>query len=211
MSPFDAYQKYVALKLHFNSDTYDYFKFSGKCSVSKSSFERRKDRHMFARLGKLYNDAELEHLLVANFLYGTDLWVGDILSQPGRDRLSSWKKIQQSLEYTFTQDLQYLIQYTKIQNLTGFDELFTVISDDSNYPAIVTNVLQNSIKLETFIIINKILNFIPNIDKKISDTIFWPDFKKLCFKYSPFISIDVAKYKNIMRKYLIEELPQKNA
>lgn len=211
MSPFDAYKKYVALKLHFKSDSYDYFKFSGKCSASKASFEKRRDRHMFARLSKIYNDVDLENLLVANFLHGSDIWVGDVLSQDGRERLSKWKKTHQSLEYIFTQDLEAIMRYIEIENLPNFDALFTTIADDSNYPGIVVLVLQNSIQLETFIIINKVLNFIPNLDRKISETLFWPDFKKLCFKYSPFILIDPQKYKKIMQKRLLNNFQQKNA
>jgi hypothetical protein len=211
MTPFDAYKKYVAIKLHFNSDSYDYFKFSGKCSASKSSFEKRRDRHMFVRLGKIYTESELEKLLVANFLYGSNTWIGEVLSQNGRERLANFKKIHQSLEYTFSQDFDIIVRYLETQQISGFDALFSTIPDESNYPTIVTLVLQNIIKLETFIIMNKVLNFIPNIDKKISDNIFWPDFKKLCFKYSPFIQIDAPKYKQIMKKRLLGDFQQKNA
>ena len=40
MNEFEAYEKYVALKLHFTSE-YDYFRYNGKTSVTPKSFNER--------------------------------------------------------------------------------------------------------------------------------------------------------------------------
>ena len=41
MTAFESYKMYVALKLHFTTDSYDYFKFNGKTRVSETNFEKR--------------------------------------------------------------------------------------------------------------------------------------------------------------------------
>ena len=58
MNEFEAYEKYVALKLHFTSE-YDYFRYNGKTSVTLKSFNERKDRFHFKRLSKKYDDPTL--------------------------------------------------------------------------------------------------------------------------------------------------------
>jgi len=45
MEPFDAYKKFQALKLHFTSDSYDYFKYNGSVKVNKISFETKNDKY----------------------------------------------------------------------------------------------------------------------------------------------------------------------
>ena len=55
MNEFEAYQKYIALKLHFTSD-YDYFKYNGKTNVTLNSFNERKDKFHFKKIVKKYGD-----------------------------------------------------------------------------------------------------------------------------------------------------------
>ena len=42
MTAFESYKMYVALKLHFTTDSYDYFKFNGKTRVSETNFEKKR-------------------------------------------------------------------------------------------------------------------------------------------------------------------------
>lgn len=204
MNGYEAYKKYVALKLHFQQADYDYFKFSGSVKVSRQKFESRNDRYFFDRVAKLYDDQKLEQLLVANFVLNKDAWVGEVLSDSGRKVYLDWKKIQQSLEYTFTEDMK------KLQNILcesseqlSFDSLFE--HTDNNWPEIVSIVFQQGIALESFIVMNKILNFMPRFDAKIEDELVWPEFRLLCVKYSPFIKVDVKKFRKIMKDVFVKK------
>ena len=51
MNEFECYSTYTALKLHFTSD-YDYFKYNGKCNVTLSSFNKRKEKFFFKKLSR---------------------------------------------------------------------------------------------------------------------------------------------------------------
>ena len=90
MNSYEAYKKYVAIKLHFQQEKYDYFKFNGVVKVSKDKFLTRKDKYFFDRICKLYDDKEYEFLLVANFLENENLWIGDILSDECRQKFQNW-------------------------------------------------------------------------------------------------------------------------
>jgi T4 gene Gp59 loader of gp41 DNA helicase/T4 gene Gp59 loader of gp41 DNA helicase C-term len=202
MKAFDAYKKYVAIKLHFHSD-YDYFKFAGKANVSRESFSNRKDRHIFERLAKVYDAEQFETLLVANFLTNSEVWIGDIASENGRRKYLDLKKKFQSLQYQFKQDIEKLKDEIDRDRKT-FDSLFHIDSDESCYPKIVDMMVQQDITIETFVLMNKILNFMPKISKRISDDLVWPEIRKLVTKYSPFVRVDLKPFRTIMKSTFLD-------
>jgi hypothetical protein len=74
----------------------------------------------------------------------------------------------------------------------------------NGYPLLMNFVQLKQVSLETLCILNDILNFFPMWDKKIDDDILWPDFKLKCEKYTPFISYDKDKFKQILREKIKE-------
>lgn len=198
MKAFDAYKKYVAIKLHFHGN-YDYFKFAGKSKVSKDRFETRKDRFVFERLAKIYDAEQYELLLVANLLDNSEVWIGEIASDIGRERYLKLKKRLQSLQYEFKQDMNTIHDLIESGAITSFDALFTDVANDSPYPHIVALMVQRDISLETFIIMNKILNFVPRLHKHTNDDILWPEINKLVSKYSGFVRVDLKPFRDIMK------------
>ena len=190
-SGYAAFTMYNSLKLHFTSTSYDYFKYHGKTNVSTSTFLKRKDKYTFYKLSRKYNVEELRDFYVANFLEG-DKWVGDMLKD-GEDIYKKWQKTQQSLTYSFENDIVYLLS-----NGGSPDEMLEVKAN--SYPLLMKFVQLGQVKLETLVILNDILNFFPMWDKKIDDDIIWPDFKMKCLKYTPFLNYDKTKYKKILKE-----------
>jgi hypothetical protein len=109
---FAAFSLYNALKLHFTSDSYDYFKYNGKTNVSPQSFLNRKDKYTFYKLSRKYSLEELKDFYVANFLTG-DKWVGDMNTTEGEEQYKEWQKTKQSLTYAFQNDIMYLFEKYK--------------------------------------------------------------------------------------------------
>ena len=115
------------------------------------------------------------------------MWVGDLLTEDAEVNYRSRQKILQSLSYEFTVDL------TKLFN--GIDDPNEVIKVvDGDYPVLLTYTLQKETKIETLCILNSILGFLPMWDKKITDTIRWPNLKRKIVKYTAFLPKDVVKY-----------------
>ena len=67
-SGFAAFAMFHALKLHFTSDSYDYFKYNGKTNVTKTTFSTRKDKYTFYKLSRKLGLTELRDYYIANFL-----------------------------------------------------------------------------------------------------------------------------------------------
>lgn len=196
MEAIDAYKIYVALKNHFTLDTYDYFKYNKKTNVSYDSFLKRKDKIFFAKLGNRKKDY-LENFLVANFIYQTNMWIGELLSDECEDRYREWKKRQESLTYHFSNQINFVGEMNKHE----FNELFHSI--DGNHPKIIRMYFRREISLETLIILDSILKFMIKSDKSINDPIY-REVSKLCKKYQPFLRFDEMKMKSALKQVLLK-------
>lgn len=190
-SGFSSFALYNAMKLHFSSDSYDYFKYQGKTNVSKTSFSTRKDKYSFYKLSRKYSLEELKIFYVANFLVKDISWVGDLTGPEGEENYKKWQKRNQSLTYNFENDILRLLDQVKTA-----DELLIV--KPGKYPLLLQSAMEESISIETLIILNDIMNFFPMWSKKIEDDIIWPSFKRKCEKYSPFVMYDKKKFKGIL-------------
>ena len=69
MTGYEVYKTYLALRMHFTNEKYDYQKYRGKVTASEKSFEERRDRYFFKKLATKYSDNELMDYFVANFLH----------------------------------------------------------------------------------------------------------------------------------------------
>lgn len=195
---YEAFCTFQALKLHFSSDSYDFFKYHGKSKISVDSFENRKDKYHFYKLSRrLSNKDELILFIVANLLHNDNLWVGDLLTEESETIFRERQKILQSLSYTFENDCRKLFD--------GIDSPNDLLrSDGGDYPILLTKTLQKEIHIETLCILNSILNFFPMWSKKITDTIRWPDYRRKVQKFATFLSFDDVKYKSILKKVINE-------
>lgn len=193
--PFDAYREYLALKNHFTKDSYDYFKYCGKSRATVQSFYKRRDRFWFEKIARQKTDQEVVDFFVSNFITCTDpskLWIGEMIRE-GDQRYEEWKKKNQSLSYIFKQETQSLFEGKKV------DEVFKC---SKGHPLILKNFLSGNISLETLVIYDKIFLFGKNFDKKLQDPV-WESVSMKMKKYSPFIHIDVQRYKSILKEIIL--------
>jgi hypothetical protein len=197
---YESFSLYQALKLHFTTKSYDFFKYGGKSKISVEAFENRKDKYYFYKLSRrLQTKEELIDFLVANFVHDENCWVGNLLDEQSESVYRQRQKVMQSLSYTFQNDCEKIFQ-----NVSNPNEILQ--SDDGDYPKLLINALQKNISIETLCILNDILNFIPMWDKKISDTIRWPDYKRKIQKYSPFLQYDKTKFKFLLKRVVHEKV-----
>jgi len=187
---YDAYKYYMAVKMHFESDSYDIIKYNYKTSGNERAFWKRKDKYHFAKVARrIDNLDELIGFFVAGFISGKK-WVGDMLADD--THWSAYQKRHQSLTYTFTEDLNKLSE-----EVDSFDDLFK-ITDDSPYPMVIDRYLSEDICLETLVILNQLTKFLDNV--VVTDTIVFPDVSKRVRKYSTFVSPNLKKMKEIVLK-----------
>ena len=196
MSPFEVYSNFLAFKNHFTKKNYDYFKYCGKTRASLDSFHKRKDRYFFEKISRQKNDEEIKSFFVANFAECNDperLWIGDIIRN-GEDTYSNWLKKSQSLTYLFKTECEVFISKENFENL--FD------CKNGNHPEILKKYLQKALTLETLVILNMILNYVKDFDKKMNDPV-WEMMSLKIQKYQTFLNIDVVGYKKILKEIIL--------
>ena len=182
---FDSYQLYLGIKLHFNSESYDFIKYNGKVKADLPSFLKRNDRFHFGKLSRLYKD-ELLDFYVAN-LSLKDKWIGDLLDNESKKVYLDWKKRNQKLTYQFEQDVMKLLEKKTIQ------EILTV--KNGQHPHLLKQFLGKKISLETMCILDEITEYSKKWNELISETLIYPETINKINKYKSFISFDKNTYK----------------
>ena len=193
IDPFESYRLYNALKLHFETD-YDALKYNFKTNASAKSFLNRRDKYFFAKIAKTYAKdlKDLKGYYVANFKNDVS-YVGEMVNEVGETNYIKHRKTLESLTRVFQNDINKLTE-----EQPEFDDLFK--SEDGQHPLVVQLWMQEEISLETVVILNSLIGFIPRESKLISDTLIWPDIKRKIEKYSPVVSFDSTKMKLILLK-----------
>tara|TARA_B100001778_G_C18516599_1_gene596778 strand:- start:390 stop:980 length:591 start_codon:yes stop_codon:yes gene_type:complete len=195
MMPFDAYRCYLSLKNHFTKDHYDYIKYHGKTRATHQAFYKRKDRFWFEKFSRQKNDKEVVDFFVSNFIYSTDpstMWIGEMIKE-GEGRYQEWQKKVQSLTYIFKEEVNTLLEGGKI------DEIFDC---SKGHPLILKSYLSGNTSLETMVICDRILEYRKDWDKKLNDPV-WETVSRKIKKYSPFLNIDVPRYKKILKDLVL--------
>lgn len=188
MSPFEAYKKYIALKNHFTT-SYDYHKYHGKVNVKESNFEIRRDKYFFMKLAKR---KDIDNYLLANLVEsGKDFWVGNVTDKSPDKVYTSWKKRQESLTYTYKNDLSKM--------LDDFDANFKV--EKYGHPHLFRLYLRNDVCIETMCILDMLVEYTKLWNKKLEKDVLWEEKFVIINKYRPFLSINLDKMKSITLEY----------
>ena len=183
------------MKNHFTKDNYDYQKYRGKVRATNQAFYKRKDRFWFEKFARQKSDKEVEEFFVANFTSCSDpesLWIGEMIKE-GEGRYQDWQKKVQSLSYVFKQEVEDLFTDNKV------DEVFDC---SKGHPPILRKYLGGNISLESMVICDRIFGYGKDFDKKLKDPV-WETVSRRVKKYSPFLNIDVFRYKKILKEVVV--------
>ena len=197
MNGYDLYCTYQAIKLHFTSESYNFFHYDGKTRVSIDAFQKRRDKFLFHRLARKYRDDEMVPFLVANFVHSDDNWTKSLLEDEAEETYRDWKRTTDSMSKIYVEDLQ------KIATKETFNDLFKV--EDGQFPKLLVTFLQKDVTIETMVILNNIFDFIRIWDKKISDDIIYPKVSRKIRKYGAFLAVNVDKYKLLTKETLLAD------
>ena len=196
MHGFDVYRTYLAMKLHFSSDKFDFFQYDGKVNAKEETYHARNDFYFFETVARKYDEQEIKEYMLASFVESENpskVWIGDI-KRTGKDCWLVWAKRQQSLAYLVEQDLNLLVEYLA-ETKDSFNSLFETVG---GHPTLLKFFIKRRVHLETLIILDMVLGFMLQWDREMSDPL-WELLSFKIKKYKPFLSIPSQKYKQLMR------------
>lgn len=195
MNGFDTYALYQAIKLHFNSEKYNFFLYDGKTRVSVDAFQKRRDKFLFHRLARKYREDEMVPFLVSNFAHRGSNWTKSLLESEADETYREWKRKTDSMSRVYAEDLN------KIATPENFNDLFKV--ENGQYPKLLVHYMQKDITLETMVILNNIFEYLRIWDNKIEEDIIYPKISLKIRKYGAFLTVDTAKYKRLTKETLL--------
>ncbi len=191
MNGIEAYTTYLAVRNHFKTKNYDYFKYNGKIKVNENSFRTRRDGYQFEKMARIMTRDKFSEYLVANFITEEDYLFG--MSQ-GRAMMThkKWRKALESFSYQFKEDIKTLSEYEN-----SFDSLFNC---SSGHPPLFKLYLRDKVHINTCVVLNKLLNY-TEVWKKQEEKML-QNFTFVLDKYTPFlysyINIDNNKCKQVI-------------
>jgi hypothetical protein len=193
MDAFQAYKKYVAIKIHFKTDSYDYFRYGGKVKLTAQSFETRKDRYQFHKLAmKFKGDIDNFEIFIASILRDDpDIWIGKMVDTRCQQQWTQTKKKLMGLKYNFCEEVRQCDSLNDALLVNG-----------QAYPKIFKMYQQGTVSPETLCMLNGCLNVFDYWDKNISDDVIWPKIKKGLLKYDSFLKqrYDIEECNTLLKK-----------
>lgn len=198
---FEIYKTYLGVKLHFTvGSNYNYSAKRGYTKTSPEAFEKRKDKYSFISLASKIQPAEAIGFFAANTIGHNELpWIRNLLSEESMRTYEEWRGRISSIEYHFQKDVALLIRTLGSNPMDWF-----VVPKDSLYPPIVSMVQSNEITIETYAILVKIFDAYPLLQKSVTDTIIWPKWSYMAYKYGMFLNVPLQDIAKKLRKQLQE-------
>lgn len=184
----ETYKLFLALRNHFNTDSYDFFKYKGKINATKESYEKRHDKFHFSRISKKHPSREDQiDFIIANLLESKE-WIGDFTEE----NYFEYVKRKLALSYYFSNDLDSLFS-------KGAKAAFAF--SPGNYPPIVLKYIQREVSLETLVILDDFTEFSKRLNESFgTNDIIWSKVEKRIRKFRPFLIYDRQKMKNILKE-----------
>ena len=149
----------------------------------------------FEKVSRQKTDKEVEEFFIANFVSCNDpetLWIGEMIKE-GDDRYKNWQRRIQSLSYIFKEETDKLFSEYQLED---------VFNCSKGHPPILKKFLNGKISLETLVIYDKIFLFGNKFDKKLDDPV-WKTVSRRIKKYTPFLNIDVFRYRKILKQAVL--------
>jgi hypothetical protein len=199
---YDVYKIYLGVKLHFTTDTYDYYKYGGKVNATLDSFTKRKDRYFFHKLSTKYGKDDILDFFVSNFLADSKGWIGSLLQNNGRDVYLDYKKRKESFTYHFRSDCVSISNDFRSRNI-NFDTGFR--SPNGQHPRFLQLLLQKKVSYQTAVVFEHFLSYVQNFNMEIKEKIVWPEIALKVTRVKPFVNFNATECKLIMKDVFVNE------
>ena len=185
MNEYETYRTYTALRAHFFTKSYDYFKYNKKIKIeSYSDFQNRPDHSFFLKLSR---QKDVEKFIVANFLK-KQYWIKDLAySEECQENYKNWEKKIISLTYNFKSDI------IQVQNLKNDLKI-----GKNSHPKLLFMYLNKKISEETLLILLDACNYFEKWDILLKNDVIWDETSVRLKKYRPFLEYDQKKFKKII-------------
>lgn len=203
MKGYDLFQIYLGVKLHFTSDSYDFFRFRGKTNTSFESYLKRKDKYWFERLSRSFKGDPVDFFF-ALLAHNPNQWIGEVMEGGHEEIYTQWQKRMQNYSEEFGEDMGVICT---LAGDRGFNWLFK--STNGGHPPLLQAVVRGEISPESLITLDEMLGFFGEFSKMLDGDPLWETMRKRCDKYRPFLRSkgvlsNTLKHRKILKQKLAD-------
>lgn len=155
LDPLQAFKDYIGLKLHFQGDLV--WRPDVRTKITETSLSNRKDAHFFYSIPKEFdNRREYIEMLVSAFLWDRKFYIVDRRSPDLADYHRDRMKRFSSLYYTFSSEMESIIEYVADNKIILPDLL-----DTARKPRIIrdSRKIAGGVSLETLAMLEHYFGF----------------------------------------------------
>jgi len=193
---FEVYKTYLAIKLHFTRDNYNFDQYNGGTRATNDSFNRRNDRFFFHRIAKKYK-TDIVDFIVSGFVIDSNTWVGDLSTSTAEQKYLQYVKRRDGFSYYFKLDMMHLLKKAD----GDFNKIFKCYK--GQHPILLKSYLAKKIGLDTMSVLHSMFGYCKKFDKEINEQIVWPKVSLRVKKYTTFLKDkDHTKLKNIIKEMI---------
>lgn len=189
MKPSEAYELYMALKLHFTSPSYDFIKYHGQLK-KRPDYRKLSDKFSMVKFSR---HPDPKNLAISNMVKKPKIWVRDLLSDDARDEYTKYQAYMAAPEFQFKADLAKLDDQPMV-NFRGTDF-------GNDHPLAMKRYLGGKISPITLCILNKLSgNLFDAWTRWLKhDIVVYPAVVSLQ-KFAVFVNYDNPKYLEILKE-----------
>lgn len=193
-SGFDIFKIYCAVKSHFNG-SFNIAKYGLRTSVTFKSFEKRSDKVFFERLASKLPKDECYQMFVSNFAANPNALSYELAGSNAYDFYLKHSGFLDVFSSNFTSEISGIFELLN-KNGKTLKDLFNC----NGQPVILQLVLRNNISIETFIVLNRLLKFVPVLDKHLDDDLIWHNFRSKVMAYDSILNVETEILKMLFKK-----------
>lgn len=195
LSGYEAFKAHIAIRQHFEKAKVNFFE---GCPIrfDEAKFDNRPDKNFYHALADKYATGDLYRFMAVNIMNGCTH-----ISEYSDVTYREWKALIGGLEYHFDNDCKKMAEIANNANAT-FRDLF--ISRNGGIPLALQMVNGNHINIETFCLIDGVLNgnIIKQMDNQVTESFTYPKLRMKVIKYQPWIVYENQTILNILKKYI---------
>jgi hypothetical protein len=190
MTTLEAYQIYLAVRLHFTNKKYDITHTKGRVRVVPGQLENKpRMKYSLEKMSVRFPRKKFINFLVASFARGEN----PLFSPNAETNYQQFVKYMEGMSYFYERDLRQL------QTSCDCTEVEALWSGE-NHPVILKEYLGGRIHLETLIILDRLFKFSTILNERLSGDAVWEPLYEVMYKYLLFIKFDEDKVRMITRK-----------
>lgn len=193
VTPEEVKEKYQAVKLHFSSKNYDYFKYQGK--VKKNNFA---DIIPYTIISKGKYKTDFPDFFIPGLFQNPKVNIEYFMNEDYLKIWKYWKSYQTSPIYFFKEELIEVESYLNNKQI-DYNSLFKI--SENELPLLYKFLIKSQISPQTVIYLDQVLNFRKTFSRKVTENIMFPKLDKRIQKISSFIrNQDSDKLKKVVKE-----------